>query len=183
METDGFDRYDDGQYRYVNFGSNSSPGGGAGVIYGNGSGISGGGGSWMPTFTDYSQIKTQDKEDDMTKTFTNQAAAELAAEILKEQEKDTLKTKVEGAIELLQEMLVDCDDGSTLTFFRQENEDSQRYYYAAVKSVGRWFTTAADRVKENDAALIEWLIGLEVYASADLYSSEIHRERPKVLEA
>ena len=122
-----------------------------------------------------------DKDNDMA--FTNPQAAEIAREILDEQTKGELRSTVEAAVHELTNLLADTDCGSTLTFVKH-NDGGQHYYYAAVKSGGKWYTTAErPRVLRDDAAMIEWLIGLEIYAGTqlELHASSTHE--PHAIEA
>lgn len=104
----------------------------------------------------------EEKEEDMS--FTNQAARELAEELLADQSKRGLRETVETAIENLKALIADTDCGSTLTFMKTKDDGKQHYFYACVKNGGKWYTTAQNpRVLEDDNALIAWLIGLEIY--------------------
>lgn len=116
-------------------------------------------------FPDTTTTPRTDKVDDMA-NFTNPAAAALAREILSEQERETLRGTVQGAIDTLREQLTDAPAG-TIYSFAKISAAGTTYYYAAIKGErGKWFTTAASpRVLENDSELIEWLISLEVYAA------------------
>lgn len=101
-------------------------------------------------------------------TFTNPNAAKLAREILDDEEKEQLKEVVTAAVTELRVLVADTKCGSTLTF-KKESDDGKHFFYAAVKSGSKWYTTAhAPRVLDSDDDLIEWLIGLEIYKRPQL---------------
>jgi hypothetical protein len=126
-------------------------------------------------------IKQQDKDNDMA--FTNPQAAEIAREILDEKTRGELRSTVEAAVAELTTFLMDTDCGSTLTFVKH-NDQGKHYYYAAVKNGGKWYTTAqSPRVIEDDDALIEWLIGLEIYTAPQLELKATAFPESHVIEA
>lgn len=111
-------------------------------------------------------LKPEEKEEDMS--FTNPAARELARELLTDKSKRDLREVVEAAIDNLSALVADTDCDSTLTFMKT-NDEGQHYFYAAVKNGDKWYTTAqAPRILEDDDALIEWLIGLEIWEAPQL---------------
>lgn len=128
----------------------------------------------------------QSEETDMPASWSNQAAADLAREILQDKSKGELKDRVEQAVVHLQELISETECGATLTFVKTKDEGKKHYFYAAVKNGEKWYTTAANpRILENDDALITWLIGLEIWEAPqlDIRRNSYHAELASPIEA